>query len=187
MLSHIKNSEAGRNSYEAHVDSLFRVTFVPPAGVSNNYLLTEQCIAATGWKQPGPENVQQKFMQASRNFASTEVEQTQEISMTFELNLNHSLENYVYDTISEWRALVFNPLTGQRGLKKDYVGTIIIESFAANGDIYWVRTLKNAWPKGELSTIGQNDYSSSDPVKLEQTFVADWYEEDKSIGANVNL
>lgn len=187
MLSHIKNSEAGRNAYEAHVDSLFRVTFIPPATITNQYLLTEQCISATGWKQPGPEPVVQKFMQASRNYASTEVEQTQTITCTFELNLNHQLQNYVYSLIKQWRALVFNPLTGERGLKKDYIGKIIIESFAANGDIYWVRTLNNAWPSGELTSIGQNDYSAAEPVKLEQNFTCDWYDEDETVGANVNV
>lgn len=184
MLSHVKNSEAGRESYEVHVDSLFRVTFIPPAGVQDAYLLTEQCRSATGWKQHGPEQVSQKFMQASRNYASTEVENTQEITCTFELNLNHSLDNYVYRIISQWRSLVYNPLTGARGLKKDYTGTLIIESFAANGDIYWARTLKNVWPKGDVDSIGQNDYDTADPVKLTQLFIADWYEEDMTVGSN---
>ena len=187
MLSHVKNSEAGRNAYEAHVDSLFRVTFIPPKGVTNSHLLTQQVRSATGWKQPGPENVQQSFMQAKRNFASTELDSTQEITMTFELNLTNTLQNYVYDSISQWRALVFNPLTGERGLKKDYIGTVVVESFAANGDIYWVRTLCNVWPKGDMTTIGQNDYDTSDPVKLEQVFIADWYEEDKTLGSSVNI
>lgn len=182
MLSHTKNSEAGKNAYEVHTDSLFRVTFIPPAGVSSSYLLTQQCISATGWKQPGPENISQKFMQATRNYASNDVDQTQEITMTFELNLNNNLDNYVYDIISDWRSLVFNPLTGEKGLKKDYIGTIIVESFAANGDIYWTRTLKQAWPKGNLDSIGQNDYSQVEAVKLEQVFIADWYEEDKTRG-----
>lgn len=185
MLSHIRNSTSGREAYEVHVDSLFRVTFIPPTGVGNYEILTEQCTAVSGWKQPAPENVQQKFMQASRNYASTEVEQTQEITCSFELNLNHNLDNFVYDTISDWRALVFNPLTGERGLKKDYIGTIVIESFANNGDIYWTRTLNNVFPKGDLTSIGQNDYSASEPVKLEVVFVADWYDEDKNRG-NVN-
>lgn len=178
MLSHIKNSEAGRNAYEYHSDALFRVTFLPPATVSGSPILTEQCISVMGWKQPAPQNVQQKFMQASRNFASTEVEQTQEITCTFELNLNKSYENYVYNTISDWRKLVFNPTTGERGLKADYIGTIIIESFASNGEIYWTRTLKNVFPVGDMDSIGQNDYASSEPVKLEQLFIADYYEED---------
>lgn len=179
MLSHIKNSQSGRKAWEAHVDSLFKVTFIPPTGVTNSEILTEQVRSCTGWKQPGPGNVQQKFMQASRNYASTEVDNTQEITMSFELNLNDTFQNFVYNTMSEWRSKVFNPLTGERGLKKDYIGTIIVESFAADGTIYWTRTLYNVWPKDDQSGIGQNDYDSADPVKLEQVFIADWYEEVK--------
>jgi hypothetical protein len=179
MLSHIKNSTAGRKAWEMHVDSLFRVTIMPPAGVTGSEILTEQCRSCTGWKQPGPENVAQKFMQASRNYASTDSDNTQEIEMSFELNLNDTFQNYVYNTISEWRSKVFNPLTGERGLKKDYIGTVIVESFAADGTIYWTRTLHNVWPKGDQSSLGQNDYDTADPVKLTQAFVADWYDEVK--------
>ena len=64
---------------------------------------------------------------------------------------------------------------------------MIIESFAANGDIYWARTLKNCWPKGSNESIGQNDYETSEPVKLSQVFIADWYEEDTTLGSNINV
>lgn len=178
MLSHVKNSEAGRKNWESHVDSLFKVTFIPPAGVTNYEILTEQVVSVTGWKVPGPEAVQQQFMQAKKNSASTEVDQTQNLTFTFELNLNDQYQNYVYNTIMDWRKKVFNPATGEYGMQKDYKGTIIIESFAANGKIYWTRKLVNAWPSGELNTIGQNDYNSAEPVKLEQAITADYYKEE---------
>lgn len=179
MLSHVKNSTAGRKNWEAVVDSLFRVTFIPPTGVVNSEILTEQVRNVQGWKVPGPDTVQQSFMQAKRNHASTEVDNTQEITMDFELNLNDAFQNYVYQTLMAWRKKVFNPLTGERGLKKDFVGTIIVEHFAADGTIYWVRTLKNVFPKGDLTSVGQSDYDSPDPVKLNETFAADWYEEEE--------
>lgn len=179
MLNHVKNSEAGRKNWEPHVDSLFKVTFIPPNRVSNYELLTEQVVSAQGWKAPLPETVQQSYNQAKRNYASTEVDATQNITFTFELNLNDEFQNVVYNTIMDWRDLVFNPQTGERGMKKDYAGTIIIESFSADGTIYWVRKLKNAFPTGDLDSIGQNDYSSADPVRLDQMFVADYYEEER--------
>lgn len=177
MLSHVKNSIAGRKGWEAHVDSLFKVTFILPEGVTQSEILTEQVISVQGWKVPGPEAVQQSFMQAKRNSASTEVDQTQNITLTFELNLNDQYQNYVYNTIMDWRRKVYNPATGEKGLKKDFIGTIIIESFAADGTIYWVRKLKNAWPSGELNSIGQNDYQNAEPIKLEQAITADYYDE----------
>jgi hypothetical protein len=179
MLSHVQNSEAGKNQYEAHVDSLFKVTFIPPSGVANSAILTEQCRKATGWKYPNPEHTTQKFMQASRAQTSTEVDNIQEIDTAFELNLNNALQNYVYDIITAWMNKRFNPATGERGMKKDYTGKIVIESFAANGDIYWSRTLHNCFPTGNLDTIGQNDYDSAEPVQLEVKWIAEWFTEKK--------
>lgn len=179
MLNHVKNSIAGRKAWEAVVDSLFKVTFIPPQGVTNSEILTEQVLSATGWKAPGPEATTQQFQQAKRAHASTDSDNIQNITFQFELNLNDAFQNYVYKTIKSWRSKVFNPLTGERGLKKDFIGTIIVESFAADGTIYWTRKLKNAWPSGELTSLGQNDVNSADPVKLEQVFTADWYEEEE--------
>ena len=179
MLSHVQNSEAGKNNYEAHVDSLFRVTFIPPAGIQKSEILTEQCRKATGWKFPNPETTKQSFMQAKRIQASTEVDNIQEIDTSFELNLNESLQNYVYDIIQEWKMKIFNPFTGERGLKKDYLGKIIIESFAANGDIYWTRTLHNCAPFGPLDNLGQNEYDSAEPVVLEVKWTAEYFTEKK--------
>jgi hypothetical protein len=179
MLSHVQNSEAGKNKYEAHVDSLFKVTFIPPAGITNSEVLTEQCKKVTGWKFPGPEHTEQKFMQAKRIQASTEVDNIQEIDTSFELNLNNALQNYVYDIIQEWKKKVFNPFTGERGLKKDFLGKLVIESFAANGDVYWVRTLHNVMPSGNLDSLGQNDYESAEPVVLEVKWIAEFFTEKK--------
>ena len=179
MLSHVQNSEAGKNNYEAHVDSLFKVTFIPPVGILKSELLTEQCTKCTGWKLPSPEHTTQSFMQAKRLQAGTEVNNIQEIDTSFELNLNDALQNYVYDTIQNWKMKIFNPFTGERGLKKDYLGKIVIESFAADGSIYWTRTLHNVAPFGDLDSIGQNDYATGEPTILEVKWVAEYFTEKK--------
>lgn len=179
MLSHVKNSQAGKNSWENHVDSLYKVTFIPPAGVTDYEILTEQVISVTGWKFNSPDTVTQGFMQAKRAYASVEVENLQELEIIFELNLNDTLQNYVYNTVQEWKKLIYNPETGERGLKKDYVGKLVIESFANNGDIYWTRTVHNIFPKGNLDTIGQNDYNNAEPVKLTTAWIGEYYTEKK--------
>lgn len=179
MLNHIKNSTAGRRNYEAVVDAEYKVTFIPPAGVAGAEILTEQCISLTGWKRPGPEAVQQNFNQARRNYASVDVDNTQNLAATFELNLNEENQNYVYNSIIDWANLVYNDQTGERGLKKDYVGTIIVEQHNAKGDIYWTRKLHNAWVSGEIASIGQNSWDAAEPVKLEINFIADYYTEER--------
>ncbi|BBI90411.1 baseplate subunit [Tenacibaculum phage PTm1] len=179
MLNHVRNSQAGRRNYEMVTDALYKVTFIPPAGVAGAEILTEQCISITGWKRPGPEAVQQQFNQARRNYASVDVDNTQTLSATFEMNLNEANQNYVYNTMVDWANLIFNDQTGERGLKKDYVGTIIIEQHDPKGNIYWTRKLQNAWVSGEFASIGQNDVASADPVKFECTIIADWYDEER--------
>lgn len=178
-LNHIRNSEAGRRNYEVVTDALYRVTFVLPAGIAGADILTEQCIAITGWKKPGPEAVQQQFNQSRRNHASVDVDSTQNLSATFELNLNEANQNYVYNTICDWANAVYNDQTGERGLKKDFIGTIIIEQHNVKGDVFWTRKLQNAWVSGEIASIGQNDVQSSDPSKLEINIVGDWYDEER--------
>lgn len=178
-MNHIKNSEAGRNAYEYVADSRFRVTFIPPAGVIGEALLTEQCISCTGWRMPSPDTVQQSYGRSKRNYASADSgDTTQELTLTFELNLNNSQQNYVYNTIRAWKQKVFNPHTGEEGLKADYIGKLIIEQFLPNGDVYWKRVINNAFPKGDLNSFGQNDVGTNDPAKLEQVFIGDWYDED---------
>lgn len=178
MLSHVRNSQAGRKNYEIVTNALFKVTFLPPAGVAGSEILTEQCVSITGWRRPGAEAVQQQYQQARRNSASVDVDNTQNLTASFELNLNEANQNYVYNSIETWANLVFNPHTGARGLKKDYVGTIIIEQHDAAGNIFWTRKLQNAWPSGDFAGLGDNDVSAADPVRLEVNFVGDWYDQE---------
>jgi hypothetical protein len=83
MLSHVKNSMAGRKAWEAVTDDTFRVTFIPPAGVLGSEILTEQCISCTGWKTPGPETTTQQYQQARRLQASADVDDTQTCLISF--------------------------------------------------------------------------------------------------------
>jgi len=74
--------------------------------------------------------------------------------------------------------VVYDPLTGQMGLKKDYVGKAVIENYARDGQIFWTRTLHNFWPSGELTGGAFDlDYTSPDPQRLETNWMADYYTE----------
>ena len=180
MLNHVRNSQAGRKNYEVVTNALYKVTFLPPAGVSGSEILTEQCISITGWRRPGPEAVQQQTNQAKRNYASVDFDNTQNLTATFELNLNDENQNYVFDTMEQWANKVSNPFTGERGLKKDYVGTIIIECHNPAGDIFWTRKLQNCWLSGDFAGLGDNDVTAADPARLEVNIVGDWYDQEKT-------
>lgn len=175
-LSHILNSKAGVEHHEPVVGSLFRVTIIPPPSVANSEILTESIISLTGWTNPGPESIQQQFQTARINFASSDVDLTQNITAEFKLNLNKANEMYVYKIIRAWKNSVYNSATGEEGKKEDYIGKIIAENYARNGDIFWTRVLHNVWPSGNLEGLDL-DYTSSDPQNLSVNFVADYYTE----------
>lgn len=179
-LSHIQNSRAGRENHEVFTTNFYRATLIPPRGVASDPIITEAIQSCTGFKYPGPEAIQQQFQISRRNYASGDVDNTQTISTVMSLNLNDAYELYTLNIMQNWRKAVYDPLTGAYGLKKDYVGKLIIENYARNGQIFWTRTLHNVWPSGELSGgLFDVDYSSADPQTLDMTWTADWFTEER--------
>lgn len=173
------NSRAGRDMEEVVSPMLYEVTFITPEGVLGSELLSEHVISVAGI-QPikGPEAVQQQFNTARRNYASDDVDNTQEFSITLNLNLNDNNQNYVYKTMQQWAMKIFNPFTGERGLKKDYVGTIIVTRTNRVGDVYWTKTVKQAWISGGLPALDE-DITSGDPQELEVNFIADYVQQEE--------
>ncbi len=175
-LSHIQNSKAGRGLHEPVTGNLFRCTLIPPPGVSNSEILTEALLSISGWKKPGPEAIQQHFQTSRRNYASSDVDHSQDLTAVFQLNLDENNSFYIYNILSSWKNKVHNPTTGEEGLKKDYVGKIIIESYNRAGTIFWVRTLHNAWIMGNFEGL-ENDYTASEPQNITANIKADYYTE----------
>lgn len=176
-LAHVLFSEAGRENYEVVINSLFRVTFILPDGITPEPLLTEHVISVTGWKDSGAESVQQQHNSARRNYASTDIDNTQELEFMFSLNLNKLNQNYVYKKIKEWRKRVFNPLTGEYGVKSEYVGQVIVERLDKKEEVIWSRTLHNAWVKGDLTGLDDFDITNGEPIQMPCSIIGDYYTE----------
>jgi hypothetical protein len=84
---------------------------------------------------------------------------------------------YVYQTLRDWKRLIYNPLTGEEGLKKDYSDAkIIVTMFNRVGDIYWQRTFHDCFVVGDIPELPL-DYSSGDPLELEVAFRSDYWTE----------
>lgn len=176
MLPHIQNSEAGRNGYEMQNSGLFRVTFIPPSLVGDSAIATEHVTGITGITHPSPDAVQQAYLQSMRNYAGDVVDITQNITITFTNNLNQQNQAYIQKFIKSWKSIVWNPLTGERGLKNDYVGKMVIEYYNRAGDIFWERTLHNVFPTGTLDGF-DSEVQNTEGLILSPTFVADYYTE----------
>lgn len=178
-LPHTRNSEAGANMYELVVASQFKVYLLPPASVTGGSILTQHAKNINGLfnEKGGDGTVTQTYQTATRSYDSNEKETFYDIEITFSMNLNDANQNYVYKTLVQWSRLRYNPLTGERGLKKDYVGTIVGEKFRRDGAIFWRRSAGQAFPTNNFD--GQDgDYSSHDPQEITVKFRADYVDDE---------
>jgi len=177
-LPHFLNSKAATKYYEPFYQNLFEVTILPPATVSGGSILIEHVNKIAGLTQDkGSETIEQKYKFATRSYASgVPTGTTNDITVSFSLNLNDANELYVYKTIRDWFRLVYNPLTGEQGLKKDYIGTLIVTNYNRKGDIFWQRTFHDCQPKGDMPEL-ELDYGGVDKVDMDVAFRTDWWEE----------
>jgi len=144
-LPHYTNSQAAIQLYEPVYLNQFEVIINTPAGVqqlpglNGELILTQQVKAISGMTvdiQPaGP--VEQFYKFATRRYAGGEPSQTDmDLTMEFEVNLNETNSMTVYKTLRQWSDLIYNPLTGAMGLKRDYVGSMVISIFNKQGDVF---------------------------------------------------
>jgi hypothetical protein len=177
-LPHFLNSKASTKYYEPYYQNLFEVTLLPPDTVSGGTILLEHVNKISGLNQDrGSSPITQKYKFAERSYASgVPTGTTTDIKVEFSLNLNDANELYVYKTLRDWWRLVYNPLTGEQGLKKDYQGTLVVTNFNRKGDIFWQRTFHSCIPTEDIPEL-TNDYGSGEPVAIEVGWRSDWWEE----------
>ena len=183
-LPHYKTAKAAMKNYEPIYQNLFEVKIIPPAAArAGSELLLQHVMSISGLNQDKlpSEVLQQSYKFAKRSYAKSGPDDTtvSDIKIKFSLNLNDANEMYIYKTLRNWWRLIYNPLTGEQGLKKDYSGdaAIIVTNYNRAGDIFWQRTFHAIIPKGDLPELPL-DYSNGDAVEeFEVGFVSDWWEE----------
>ena len=174
-----QTSRKGKN-FEPVQANLFEVTILPPAGVSGQELLLQQVTNVGGLAGLAPEvgPVTQKYKFADRNFAGMPDTTAIDLTIGFTLNLNDSNQAYTYKTLRQWYRAAYNPETGEMGLKKDYVGTIVIVQFNRAGDIYRKVTLDDCFITSGVNLTDTLDYSAADAVAMEVGWKCDVYSEE---------
>ena len=180
-LPHYKNSKAAMKNYEPFYKNLFEVKILPPSSIrTGSEVLLEHVVSITGLNQDkGVAVEQQAYKFAKRSYAKSGPDDTTlDITIKFNLNLNDNNELYVYKLLRNWWRLVYNPLTGEQGLKKDYSGdsAIIVTNYNRKGDIFWQRTFHAITPIEDLPAL-DGDYADGAFQELEVKFKADWWEE----------
>ena len=173
-----QTSRKGRN-FEPVQQSLFEVTILPPAGVQGANMLLQQVNSISGLEINKAIGTQeQKFKFVTRSFASQPEGTSIDLGINFSLNLNDANQAYVYKTLKDWYNLIYNANTGEMGLKKDYVGTIIVTQFNRKGDIFRTVTLEDCFISSGLPFLEGGDYSDTAPQVMDVTWRCDNFKEE---------
>ena len=182
-LPHYTQSRASSQRYEPVQPNLFEVTVFSPLGDDTGLILEQvKTIGGLNNLNPAVDAIGQKYKFADRSFASMPGQTFMDLTVNFSLNLNEANENYIYNTFRNWYKLIYDPLTGEMGLKKDYVGSMIIVQYNRAGDIFRKITCKDVFPTGRPEFVDELNYETPDPAELTMTYRCDhWVEE--NVGA----
>lgn len=181
---HYKNSKAAMINSEPVYLNLFEFSITPPAGIdagtgnNNQNLLLEHVKKISGLElDKNPATVEQFYKFAKRRYAGAKPETTtMDITVDFEVNLNDANSMYTFKTLRAWSDLIYNPLTGAMGLKRDYIGSGLITIFNRQGDIHRRVRLPVIFPISAISPM-ELDYNSTEVYVLSLTFAADYWED----------
>jgi hypothetical protein len=180
-LPYWTNSQASSNYYEPIYQNQFEVILNPPAvitgpGVS---LLVEHVTKLSGLPEiSSPVTlVEQKYKFATRSYAgATPDKTTADLDFTFTVNLNEENDAYIYNVLRAWNDIVYNPLTGSQGLKRDYVGSMSVHVSNKTGEIFREWSFPAIIPASQLKAIDLN-YTSNEVYEITMKYRADHWNE----------
>jgi hypothetical protein len=176
-LSHFRYSRAATSLFEPVYQNLFTVLISLPTGLGAEFgqgqestnLLLENITKIGGLQSHTfPTTLaEQKFKWAQRRFAGARPEKTSmDLTFDFEVNLNDGNSPYVLKTLRKWADLVYDPLTGRTGVKKDYVADwALITLYNRAGSPIWQWKLMYPWPMTQI-TPPELDYNQDALYKI---------------------
>lgn len=179
-LPHYSQDQTSRQGrqFEPVQANLFEVTLLPPAGVSDAPLMLQHVNSISGldlYKEVAA--VEQKYKFSTRSYAGMPDTTSLDVAIDFSLNLNEANQAYLYKSMRQWYNNQYDPQTGAMGLKKDYVGTIIIVQFNRAGDIYRTVTLEDCFITSALPFTTELSYETTEAQALEVTWRCDTFKE----------
>lgn len=184
-LPHFTNSQAGVKLYEPVFLNQFEVIINPPAAVTLNNtrfkgesILTQQVKNVAGLAVDiQPDSAASQFYKfAERRYAGGAPGDTSvTFTMDFEVNLNEQNSMIVYKILRQWADLIYNPLTGAMGLKKDYVGSIVVSIFNKQGDVFRRISLNNCFLNQDLTAMDLSYDQGESLYILKTSWRADYW------------
>ena len=140
-LPHYDNSTAAREEYEPIFLNQYEILFTPPPALNlstQSIIITEQVKKIEGLPEITPIGfVEQWYKFAKRTYAGARPQDTTaELTIEFEVNLTHELDMYVYNYFRAWSDIIFDPMMGSMGLKRDYTGSMQVLIFNKAREIF---------------------------------------------------
>jgi hypothetical protein len=178
-LPHYSNSQASTEAYEPLYLNQFEVVITPPSAVTQDAaILLEHVKNVSGLPEITPVGTVEQFYKfAKRTYAAARPEDTTaQIEIEFEVNLDEDNSPYVYNILREWANIIFDPLTGAQGLKRNYTGEMYVAIFNKRGNIYREFRFKPVFLINNFNEM-ELDYVSDDIYRLTATFQADAWTE----------
>ena len=192
-LPHFKNSQAGPGRYEPIYLNQFEVIITPPPAVKGKVgfignISLEHVKSITGLPElhgnAGGALQTQRFKFFERAYAAAKPQTTlAKFKISFELNLDDGNDNYIYNAFRAWSNLIYDPMTGAQGLKKDYAGTaaepatVQVTQFNRSGVIFREFVFSPVFLDTDKFTEQQLSYAEDKIADLTIGFVADRYVE----------
>ena len=180
-LPHFTQSEQSINLDEPMYQSMYVALITLPPSIQTadtQKHLTAQCKTISGLLvDPASEVVEQSYRGAKRSFAGgVPSSTTMDLTMNFNLNLNSQNQLETYKILQAWNSLIFNPLTGVRCMKRDYVGSIEVNAYNRKGDIFMRINCPVTFLSGGLPEFAF-DSDAGDLINLDGiTFRADYWQ-----------
>lgn len=176
---HNTKSTAAVQKYEPVVGSQFNAHFV----LMNNLqtllgdysFLSEYVKSVSGlFVEFSGNTIEAGFKTSKFRYDSNEKTTVYDVEVAFHNFLNRENQMFVYNALVALSRVKYNPLTGGRGLKRDYADmSIVVEKFNRDGSVYWKRLTHNTFVMNDLPDQ-LADYQAHDMQELNVTFSADY-------------
>lgn len=176
---HVTNSTAGVQKYEPVVASNFNAHIVLMGTLKDTLgeydFLSEYIKAVNGlFIEKAGNTIEGGYKTTKFRYDSNEKETTYDVEVQFFNFLDNDSRMFIYNALVAWSRFKFNPLTGEKTMKKDYANACIVcEKFNRDGTIYWKRIGHNLFPMNDIDDQAA-DYSNHDMIELAVTFNVDY-------------
>ena len=179
IFPHVVQSTAAVNRYEPVVSSNYNAQFILEGYLKEKLgdygFLKEYVKSVNGlFVEYAGNLVEAGYKTTTFRYDSNEKQTYYEIEVSFHNFLDNESKQFVYNSLVAWSRIKYNPLTGEKSMKRDYANaSLVVEKYNRDGTIYWRRIAHNIFPSSDFPDQGA-DYSSHDAVELTVTFNADY-------------